>query len=115
MNTKIKIILNAFIVFSLVIAAWAVAVALSKLPETPATNVKPFSAGYVQGKIYVVSANPRYGYHPGASGVTSNRELVKKGEPCFIINVTVRNDYSEEQPPPEAIGVRDASSSRGLV
>ncbi len=83
------------------LAVWAALALQSPPPEGPATNVKPANAHYLDGsKIYLVSATPRYGHHPGVSGVTTTTPLVHEGDPCFIINVTVRNDYTAEEPPP---------------
>ncbi len=100
MKVRNKILLASFTVVCVVLVVWAALALQSPPPEGPATDVKPVSTGYLEGKIYLVSASPRYGYHPGIEGVTTTRPLVHKGDPCFIINVTVRNDYNTEQPPP---------------
>lgn len=97
-----KILLGAsFAMVCVALAVWAAVAIQSPPPEGPATDVKPTSAHYLgSSKIYMVSATPRYGHHPGISGVTTTTPLVQEGDSCFIINVTVRNDYSTEQPPP---------------
>lgn len=52
-------------------------------------------------RIFVVSANATYGSYPfpSATGPTGS-ELAQNGEPCVIINVTIRNDYSTQYPAP---------------
>ena len=55
--------------------------------KIPATNAKLINPGYLNDtKLFLVSANATYGAH--------------NGQACFIINVTVRNDYTAKQPPP---------------
>ena len=51
-------------------------------------------------RIFVVSASASYGYYPYPTVTLFNGSVVKKGEPCCIINVTIRNDYSTQNPPP---------------
>jgi hypothetical protein len=93
-----KKILALVLVVACIVLADLLVFFTSKLTEIPATNVKPISPHYLnstpdlygnfsQTRIFLVSATPRYGYH--------------NGEPCFIINVTVRNDYSAAQPVPD--------------
>jgi hypothetical protein len=54
-----------------------------------------------ESSIFLVSATPSLGPYPGPSvKQMGNTPGIKKGDPCFIINVTVRNDYSSENPPP---------------
>ncbi len=70
-------------------------------------NVEPVAPHYLpyngnESRIFLVSATPTYGSYPGPSvpqmGSTPG---VQKGDPCFIINVTIRNDYSAENPLPD--------------
>jgi hypothetical protein len=51
-------------------------------------------------KIFIVSANANYGSYPYPTHTTFNGSLVENGEPCIIINVTIRDDYSTQYPPP---------------
>ena len=55
-------------------------------------------------RIFVVSANVSSGFYPyptrSAVGPTPGPPVVEKGEPCVVINVTIRNNYSVEYPPP---------------
>jgi len=73
----------------------------------PVTEPFQSAAGYYLpyegnlSKIFVVSTNASYGFYPYATrtslgGVT----VVTHQEPCFIISVTMRNDYSSQFPPP---------------
>lgn len=52
----------------------------------------------------MVAGNISYGTYPFQTrfsfGGPSSPPVVKEGEPCVIINVTVRNDYTAESPPP---------------
>jgi hypothetical protein len=54
-------------------------------------------------RIFVVSANVSSGFYPyptrSALGPIVGPPVVEKGEPCVIINVTLRNDYSAQYPP----------------
>jgi hypothetical protein len=70
-------------------------------------NVEPIEPQYLTyngnaSRIFMVSATPTYGSYPGPT--VSQRDGtpgIQKGAPCFIINVTVRNDYSIENPLPD--------------
>ncbi len=56
-------------------------------------------------KIFVVSANASYGNYPYPT-VTSppnGSQLAKNGEPCIIINATIRDDYSTQNPAPNPV------------
>lgn len=49
--------------------------------------VEPPAPSYIgNSSIYLLSANSSYGIYDGT--------------PCFIVDVTVRNDYTSQQPPP---------------
>jgi hypothetical protein len=65
-----------------------------------AINVQPATLGYMQlrsgltTKIYLVSTNASYGFYPvDLVQQFTNVTVVHMGEPCFILNVTIRNDY----------------------
>jgi hypothetical protein len=67
----------------------------------PATNVKLATSEYMrtvsnfETKIYLLSAIPSYGYYPeDVLQQITNVTVVHKGDPCFILNLTVRNDYT---------------------
>jgi hypothetical protein len=77
---------------------------------TPVTgSIQPVAGYYLPyrgniSRIFVVSISISSGSYPyptrNAIGQSSGPPVVKKGEPCVIINVTVRNDYSAQYPPP---------------
>ena len=76
--------LIALVTVTLVIVSF---VAFNLGTEGPATSATLNNAGYLRGtKLFLVSAKASYGIH--------------NGQACFIINVTVRNDYTIQQPPP---------------
>jgi hypothetical protein len=54
-------------------------------------------------RIFVVSTTISSGSYPyptrSALGQSGGPPVVKEGEPCVIINVTLRNDYSAQYPP----------------
>ncbi|MGD0202550.1 MAG: hypothetical protein ABSC20_01420 [Candidatus Bathyarchaeia archaeon] len=92
-------------------------------PPTPATNVEQISPQYLPGyvfqsisnssagtifvsatRIFLVSATTYYGYsnetRPLNGANPSLGNFISKGDPIFIINVTLRNDYNPENPLP---------------
>lgn len=79
-----------------------------KQVSTPTiANVKPVAPQYLPysgnaSRIFMVSATPSYGTYPGPTvPKRDGTPGIQKGAPCFIINVTVRNDYSTENPLPD--------------
>lgn len=80
--------------------------AMTAYAVSPVVGAIQPSAGYylaLQGnttKIYVVSVNVTSGYYPYDTRSGFGGQEVTHGEPCLIINVTVRNDYSTQYPPP---------------
>ena len=70
-------------------------------------NIEPFAPQYLPydgnaSRIFVVLATPSYGSYPGpAVPQRDGTPGIQKGASCFIINVTVRNDYSPENPLPD--------------
>jgi hypothetical protein len=82
---------------------------IGKPLPTPVNNpppIEPVAPQYLpcngnESSIFLVSATPSLGPYPGPSvKQMGNTPGIKKGDPCFIINVTVRNDYSSRNPPP---------------
>jgi hypothetical protein len=71
----------------------------------PINEIEPVNAHYLgannQTKIFLITAIPSYGTYPfddtKGYGVKPD---IHHGDPCFIINVTVRNDYSPQNPLP---------------
>jgi hypothetical protein len=70
-------------------------------------NVKPVTPQYLpyengSSKIFLISVSPTYGYYPGPSvPQMGSAPGIQKGDPSFIVNVTIRNDYSAENPLPD--------------
>jgi len=68
------------------------------LPAPIVSNATSLTGYYLSGsRIFVVSTNASYGYYPYPTVMT----LAEYGEPCFIIDVTIRSDYSTQNPPPD--------------
>ena len=87
---------KAFAILLIIIALAAVGVvAFLQLTAKPLSDrslsvpsVEPPPPTYIaNSSIYLLSVNPSYGTYDGSS--------------CFIINVTVRNDYTPEHPVPD--------------
>ena len=81
----------------------------SSLAVTPVIGPIQPAAGYYLpyrgniSRIFVVSSTISSGFYPyptrSAIGQPGGPPVVEKGEPCVIINVTLRNDYSAQNPP----------------
>ena len=69
----------------------------------PASGYYLSSEGNIT-RIFVVSTTLNSSFYPyptrSALGQQGGPPVVEKGEPCLVINVTVRNDYSTQYPPP---------------
>jgi hypothetical protein len=78
----------AFAVTVLMVSVLLTANLVRTMPnEPPVFNAKLNDVGYLAGsKLFLLSANATYGTH--------------NGQECFIIDATVRNDYTAQQPPP---------------
>jgi len=86
MNKRLILVLTVTIIV-LTVAVALIANLLDQVPAVPEENSRLNNVGYLDAtKLFVVSANSSYGTH--------------NGQACFIINVTVRNDYTAQQPPP---------------
>jgi hypothetical protein len=74
--------------------------------STPATKPIQSASNYYLpyngsvSRIFVVSSDGSYGNYPYPTVTLFNGSVVRKGEPCVIINVTIRNDYTIKYPPP---------------
>ncbi len=78
-----------FLLIALLIASTAIAVyEYNQIGNVnAASNPKLNNAGYLSGsKLYLISANSSY--------QTIN------GKPCLVIEATIRNDYTAQEPPP---------------
>jgi hypothetical protein len=106
---KAKFIILAVIIVVFVIllsAFWIIPQITPTLTSAPIASNATSPSGYYlpyegnNSKIFVVSANASYGSYPYPTVTLFNGTVVKRGEPCFIINVTIRNNYSTQYPPP---------------
>jgi hypothetical protein len=72
-------------------------------PIHPATDYYLPYMGNIS-RIFVVSANISSGFYPypTRTALGGGPPVVEKGEPCAIINFTIRNDYSTQYLPPSA-------------
>jgi hypothetical protein len=114
LSTKEKFVILAVILgvsVLLISEFWVIPEIFHKpsLAVTPVIGPFPPAAGYYLpyrgniSRIFVVSTSISSGFYPyptrRAIGQTSGPPVVEKGEPCVIINVTIRNDYSAQNPP----------------
>jgi hypothetical protein len=78
--------------------ATVILMASSPLPSNlSASGVQPVTPHYIgTTRIFLISASPSYGYYPTKS---PSGAVVEKGDPCFFINITIRNDYNSSYPP----------------
>jgi hypothetical protein len=64
--------------------------------ETPHYLTRPNGN---ESRIFLVSTSSNYGTYPFKSvPPMGSMPEVEKGDPCLIVNVTVRNDYTKEEP-----------------
>ena len=79
-------------------------------PTPTSPPITPLEPGYLPylypngnaSSVYLLSATYSYGTYPFPTVNETGIAPVKTGTPCFIINVTVRNDYTVQNPPPGA-------------
>ena len=90
-------------------------------PTTPATEVEQITPQYLPGyvfqtisnttsgtifesatRIFLISATTYYGYanETVKAGNPAEGNIINKGDPIFIINATLRNDYNPQNPLP---------------
>ncbi|MGA3060523.1 MAG: hypothetical protein ABSD92_09155 [Candidatus Bathyarchaeia archaeon] len=87
MKVSVIVIIALVVIASIVAALLAINLAKLTSNAVPAANAQSDNAGYVNtSRLFLVSAKATYGMH--------------NGQACFIINATVRNDYTAQQPPP---------------
>lgn len=105
---SVLILAFLMILIVLVLSIFVVLSSSYRAVSTPTVvNVKPVAPHYLtydgnESRIFLVSATPAYGSYPGPSvAQMGSTPGVKKGDPCFTINVTIRNDYSAENPLPD--------------
>ncbi len=91
--------------------------------DISSSDIRPVAPQYIQSygtetRIFLISAIPSYGEYPFESepvypGHSSSE--IHKGDQCFIINVTVRNDYSSNDPLPSSMSVGFPNSTTAEV
>lgn len=74
------------------------------------SDIKPVASQYIktshyhnETRIYLVSAIPSYGAYPFEDAEVYSRSRpseIHTGDPCLLINVTVRNNYDTSNPLP---------------
>ncbi len=95
----IAVVLIALSILVLV-AGYYSALANQQAPSKPIPSQSNFYLG--DSRIFIISANASYGNYPFPTVTDDPDEspIAEKGEPCVIINVTLRNDYSYQNPAP---------------
>jgi len=95
-------VLVAAIIISSILCVYYVATSLASSLAADVSHVEGPSSGYLtdlsgnKTKIFLVSTdNPRYGFCNWSYSAVGGIE-VQTGDPCFIVNVTVRNDYTTD-------------------
>jgi hypothetical protein len=81
----------------------ALSIYLSQTTSSP-TTVEPISAHYlsfnsVASKIYLLGAATSYG-NANETLIAANGAVIQKGNPLFIVTLTLRNDYTSDEPAP---------------
>lgn len=75
-------------------------------PTETAASIKAPSAGYLEDtKIYLISTNYTYGVYPeDLHQQLTNITVIHRGGPCFFLNLTLRNDYKDNETFPNRWG-----------
>ena len=126
MDKKLKIIVAVALIAVILVSGIFWVPALSRTlepsrggPTTLATNVEQITPQYLPDmfpypfqtsssgsvfesatRIFLVSATSYYGYINETVKSLNGHNIINKGDPIFIINVTLRNDYNSENPLP---------------
>ncbi len=114
-NKKNKIIIAVLALLTVLLVSFWVTQEISFWPSNAVkpnvSSMQPITGYYLtfQGnatKIFVVSATVSSGSYPydtrtALGSKSSSTPVVEKGEPCAILNVTIRNDYSALSPVPD--------------
>jgi hypothetical protein len=98
---KMKKTVVLVVLIGVIIIAAIAALILSASSPTPTnvsvSNIQPVSPHYIgTTRIFLISTTPSYGYYPTEP---PSGAMVQKGDPCFFINITIRNDYNSSYPP----------------
>lgn len=87
MKARVKVMIALAVVALAAAALLTVNLARTASNEPAAANADLNNAGYLAGsRLFLLSANASYGTH--------------NGQACLIIDASVRNDYTPQQPPP---------------
>ena len=87
MRVTTKLLIASSLIIIVAAATVLAAYFIMQSNTVPAADAKLDNPGYLAGsRLFLVSANTSYGIH--------------NGQECFIINATIRNDYTAQQPPP---------------
>jgi hypothetical protein len=91
------------VLFSVLVLAAALAIYFWEVTSYP-LRVESSSPKYLfysggNSRIYLLSAVTSYGVVNEAY-VTPAGQVVQKGDPLFIMTITLRNDYTSDNPPP---------------
>ncbi len=122
LSRKGKLLVSAAILIVLVLLLTEFWIIPQIFPESPSAvsptigAIQPTAGYYLPfrgnvSKIFVVSVNVSSGVYPfdprasmgSINGKPAGKIVVTKGEPCVVINVTLRNDYSAQNPPPNQL------------
>jgi hypothetical protein len=93
--TKLAIIVMFIVALGISVAVWVGFLAPKPQPFTPHYLVYQGS----ESRIYAVSETTSYVY-ADQNYFSYDGSLVPKGSGLFMINTTLRNDYSSDNPPP---------------
>jgi len=111
LDTRIKalaILLTAIIVVAVGATVYVLRTEKPKIEIVPSSAVvEPAGPSYIDNSsMYLVSAASYYGPYPFASAIgpqSGATPVIEKGNPCFIVNLTVRNDYAVNNLPPNEV------------
>ena len=101
-KTTLAIILIFAIAVTLFGVFWGVT--LNSGSNLSTSNVKPFHSIYLNyssgnvSKVFLVSSEPKYSFwtqNDTHMDWFTNSSVIHKGDPVFVVNATVRNDYTQ--------------------
>jgi hypothetical protein len=114
-NKKNKLIIATLAIVAVLLASFWVTQQISFWPSSAVkpnvASLQPIAGYYLtfrgnNTEIFLISATVTSGSYPyqtrtAIGSKSGSPPVVEKGEPCVIINVTIRNDYSEQSPVPD--------------
>ena len=117
MRTKaLAILLTTIIAVALGATIYALGIEKPKIGITPSSAVvEPAAPDYIgNSSIFLISATSSFGPYPFVSAVGPQpgaTPVIEKGNRCFIVNLTVRNDYAVNNLPPNETPLYYANGS----